>query len=67
MRTEHRLVVVDVKKENLFMHIKIKQNMKWWVQKLKENKTREKFKDKVEELVNNEAKDLWGSFKDGVF
>ena len=29
-------------------------------------KTRKKFKDKVKELVNTKAKDLWVSFKDGV-
>ena len=29
-------------------------------------KTRKKFKDKVKKLVDTEAKDLWGSFKDRV-
>ena len=33
---QHRLVVVDVKKENLFKRIKMKRNMKWRVWKLKE-------------------------------
>ena len=33
------------------------------VWKLKEKETREKFKDKVKELVNTEAKDLWGLVK----
>ena len=33
---------------------------------IKRNKTREKFKDKVKELVNTEAKDLWSSLKDGI-
>ena len=34
--------------------------------KIKEKETREKFKDKVKELVNTEAKYLWGSFKNRV-
>ena len=33
---------------------------------IKRKRTREKFKDKVKELVNIKAKDLWGSFKDGL-
>ena len=33
---------------------------------IKRKKTLKKFKDKVKELVNIEAKDLWGLFKDGV-
>ena len=44
----------------------MKQNMQRRVWKLKEKETKEKFKDKVKELVNTEAKDLWGSFKDEV-
>ena len=62
---QHRLVVVDVKKKNLFQQIKMKWNMQMRVQILK--KQREKFKDKVKELVNIEAKELWGSFKDGFW
>ena len=63
---QHRLVVVDVKKENLFKCMKMRQNMQWRLQKLKEKKKREKFKDKVKQLVNTKAKNLWGSVKDGV-
>ena len=44
------LVVVDVKKENLFNHIKMKQNMQWRVRKLKEKETRKNFKDKMKEF-----------------
>ena len=44
----------------------MKRNMQLRVCKLKEKETREKFKNKVKELVNTEAKNLWGSFKDGV-
>ena len=58
-------MVVDVKKENLLRH-ENEQNMQWRVWKIKEKERREKFKDKVKELVNNEAKNLWGLFKDGV-
>ena len=45
----------------------MKQNMQWRVWKIKEKERREKFKDKVKKLVNNEAKNLWGLFKDGVW
>ena len=65
-KLQHKLVVVDIKKVNLFKYIKIKQNMQWRVWKLKEKETSKKFKDKVKELVNIEAKDLWGLFKVGV-
>ena len=40
--------------------------MQWRVWKFKKKETRGKFKNKVKELVNTEAKDLWGSFKDQV-
>ena len=33
---------------------------------IKRKKIREKFKDKVKELVNTDAKDLWVLFKDGI-
>ena len=35
---QHRLVVLDVKKENLFKRIKVKRNMQWRVWKLKEKR-----------------------------
>ena len=37
------------------------------VYKLKEKETRKKFKDNMKELIDNEAKDVWGSSKDEVF
>ena len=49
---QNRLEVVDVKKENLFKPIKMKQNMQWRVWKLKEKDTRKNFNDKMKELVN---------------
>ena len=36
------------------------------VWKLKNNETRRKFAERVEELVNVDTSDLWRSFKDGV-
>ena len=45
----------------------MKWNIQWRVWKLKEKETKEKIKDKVKELVNTEAKALWGLFKDGFF
>ena len=55
---QHKIVVGDVKKENLLKHIKMKQNMQWRVWKSKEKGTRKKFKDKTKESVNTELKDL---------
>ena len=35
---QHRLVLVDVKKENLFKHMKMKRKLQWRVWKLKKGK-----------------------------
>ena len=49
---QHSLVVIDVKKENLFKRMRIKRNMQCRVWKFKEEETRKKFKDKAKEFVN---------------
>ena len=47
---QHKLVVVQVKKKNLFKSMKMKWNMQWRGWKLKEKETRKKYKDEVKEL-----------------
>ena len=49
-KLQHKLVVFQVKKKNLFKNMKMKWNMQWREGKLKEKETRKKFKDKVKEL-----------------
>ena len=43
-------------KKNLFKRIKMKRNIQLRIWKLKEKETRKKFKDKIKNLVNTEAK-----------
>ena len=40
--------------------------MRWRVWKLKEKEIKEKFEERVVELVYTDSKDLWGSYKKGV-
>ena len=51
---QHRLVVVDVKKENLFRRMKMKRTCNGGCRNKK--KTRKRYKDKVKELVNKEER-----------
>ena len=64
-KLQHWLMVVNVNKENLFKHMKMKRNIQWRVWKLKKRRGK-KFPDRLKELVNTEAEDLWSSFKDGI-
>ena len=40
--------------------------MRWRVWKLKENEIKEEFEQRVMELLDTEAVDLWESYKNGV-
>ena len=40
--------------------------MRWRVWKLKEKEIKEKFEERVVELVDPDSMDLWGSYKNGV-
>ena len=40
--------------------------MRWRVWKLKEKEIKERFKERVVELVNTDSMYLWGSYKKGV-
>ena len=57
-----RLVFVDVEEQKL----KKSRRVRWRVWKLKEKKIKEKFEERVVELVDTDLMDLWGFDKKGV-
>ena len=63
---QHRLVIVDVDKRKLKKIVRKRTTEKRKVWKLKEEETRGKFQERVEEFVNMDTPDLWKSFKEGV-
>ena len=63
---QHRLVVVDVKEQKLKKSVKKSRRVRWRVWKLKEKEIKEKFEERVEELVDTDSMDLWGSYKKGI-
>ena len=62
----HRLVVVDVEERKLKKSGKKSKRVRWRVWKLKEKEIKEKFSQRVVELVDTKAVDLWESYKNGV-
>ena len=63
---QHRLVVTDLVKRTLKRVVEKKPTAKRRVWKLKDGETRRRWEERVKELVNVEAQDLWKSFKNGV-
>ena len=63
---QHSLVVVDVEKRKLKKSGKKSKRVRWRVWKLKKKEIKEKFEQRVVELVNTEAVDLWDFYKNGV-
>ena len=63
---QHRLVVVDVEKRKLKKSGKKSKWVRWRVWKLKRKEIKEEFEQRVVELVDTEAVDLWESYKNGV-
>ena len=63
---QHRLVVVGVEEQKLKKSVKKSKRVRWRVWKPKEKKIKEKFKERIEKLVDIDSKDLWGSYKNGV-
>ena len=57
--SQHRLVVVDVEKRKLKKSEKKSKRVRWRVWKLKEKEIEEEFEQRVVELVDTEAVDLW--------
>ena len=64
---QRRLVVVDVEEQKLKKSVKKSKRVRWRVWKLKEKEIKEKFKERIGKLVDIDSKDLWGSYKNGVF
>lgn len=63
---QHRLVVVDVDKrkvKKVVRKVALERRNVW---KLKEEETRKKFEARVGELVETDASDLWGCYKEGL-
>ena len=63
---QHRLLVTNVDKRKLNKVVKKESRVKRMVWKLKEREMQEKFKRRVEELVDVGTTNLWESFRDGV-
>ena len=63
---QHRLVVVDVEEQKLKKSVKKSRRVRWRVWKLKEKEIKEKFEERVVELVLTGSMDLWRSYKNGV-
>lgn len=63
---QHRLVVADLAKKKVKKVVRRKavERRKTW--KLKEDDTRVRFEERVGELVNMDAPDLWKCFKEGL-
>ena len=63
---QHRLVVVDVEESKLKKSVKKSKRVRWRGWKLKEKEIKEEFEQRVVELVDTEAVDLWESYKNEV-
>ena len=64
---QHRLVAVDVEERKSKKSVKKNKRVRWRVWKLKEKEIKEKFEERIRKLVDIDSKDLWGSYKNGVF
>ena len=56
---QYKLVVVDVEEHKLKKSLKKSKRVRWRVWKLKEKKIKEKFEERVVELVDTDSMDLW--------
>ena len=63
---QHRLGVVDVEKGKLKKSGKKSKRVRWRVWKLNEKEIKEEFEQRVVELLDTKAVDLWESYKNGV-
>ena len=59
----HRLVVVDVEEQKLTKSVKKIKRVRWKVLQLKEKDIKQKFEERVVELLDTDSMDLWGSYK----
>ena len=63
---QHRLVGVDVEEKKLKKSVKNSKRVRWRVWKLKEKEIKEKFEERVVELVDTDSMDWWESYKNGL-
>ena len=63
---QHGLVIVDIVGKKLVRRVGKNKIMRRRLWKLKENDVKRNFENRMRELVNMEAQDLWKSFKDGA-
>lgn len=63
---QHRLVVADINKRKIVKTFRKNKIVKRRVWKLKDEEVRKNFADRVEQLVDVNADDIWKSFKEGV-
>ena len=54
-------MVVDVEEQKLKKSVKKSERVRWRMWKLKEKEIKEKFDERVVELVGTDSMDLWGS------
>ena len=62
----HRLVVTDLDKRKFKKVVKNEQTFRRKVRKLKENNMKTKFQERVKELVDVDAPNLWNTFKNSM-
>ena len=62
---QHRLVVVNVEEHKLKKPVKSRR-VRWRVWKLTEKDIKEKYGERVVELVDTDSMDFWGSYKKEV-
>ena len=65
-KLQHRLVVADEEEQKLKKSVKKSRRVRWRMWKLKEKEIKEKFEERVVELVDTDSMDLWESYKNGV-
>ena len=58
--------MVDVEERKLKKSVKKSKRVRWRVWKLQEKEIKEEFEQRIVELVDAEAVDLWESYKNGV-
>ena len=63
---QHRLVVTNIDKRRLKKVVTNERIIRRRVWKLKENNMKAKFQDRVKELINVDAPNLWNTFKNSM-
>ena len=66
MEFQHALVIADIDKRKIMKVVRKTCAERRRITLLKDVKVRKRLKEKVTELVDAEAPNLWGHFKDGA-